>query len=135
MKKVLGLLSLIAVMFVMMSCGGSNTPSGVAEKAFKCMKDKDYKGYADLINIKNTGERTEAEVRQELTGLLTEKVSKSIEKDGEIESYKVLSEEIAEDGNTAMVKMQVIYSKGKTEETDVKLVKTENGDWMLDMGK
>lgn len=135
MKKVLGLLSLIAVMFVMMSCGGSNTPSGVTEKAFKCLKDKDYKGYADLINIKNTGERTEAEVRQELTGLLTEKVSKGIEKDGEIESYKVLSEEIAEDGNTAMVKMQVAYSKGKTEETDVKLVKTENGDWMLDMGK
>ncbi len=119
----------------MAACSGGNTPGGVAEKAVKCMKDKDYKGYVDLVNITEKGEHSEAEMRSELTVLLSEKASKNIEKDGEIESYKILSEEISEDGTHAVVKMQITYSKGNTDTEEITLVKTEAGDWMLDMGK
>ncbi len=135
MKKLLGILSLLTAMFVMAACSGGNTPGGVAEKAVKCMKDKDYKGYVDLVSITEKGEHSEAEMRSELTMLLSEKASKDIEKDGEIESYKILSEEISEDGAHAMVKMQIAYSKGNTDTEEIKLVKTDAGDWMLDMGK
>ncbi len=31
--------------------------------------------------------------------------------------------------------MQITYSKGNTDTEEITLVKTEAGDWMLDMGK
>lgn len=135
MKKLLGILSFLAVMFVMAACDGGNTPTAVAEKAMDCMIDNDYKGFADLVYLKEKEGEDPAKMRAELVTLLEQKAGKSKDKDGEIKSYKVLSEEIAEDGNTAVVKVELTYSDGDTDEGKMKLIKTPEGDWMLNLGK
>lgn len=135
MKKLLGLLSLVAVMFVMAACSGGSTPGDVAEKAVKCLKDKDYKGYADLVEFQKKEDMDVDKAREELAGLLESKLSKKVEKNDGIASYKVLSEEIAEDGKSAVVNMEITFGNGDTEKSKVKLMKNDSGDWRLDIGK
>ena len=49
--------------------------------------------------------------------------------------YLVLSEEVADDGETATVVLKVTYGDGSEEENTLKLRKDEEGNWKLDMGK
>lgn len=48
--------------------------------------------------------------------MLKEKVSKEYEKKGGIKDIEILSEQVAEDGNTAVVKTKYTYGNGETEE-------------------
>lgn len=53
----------------------------------------------------------------------------------DIASCEILSEEIAEDGNTAVVKAKITYGDGTTDDQKFKLVKNADGDWRLDAQK
>ena len=67
--------------------------------------------------------------------LLREKGTKAMEKKQGLKSYEVLSEEISEDGKSATVKMKMVYGDGSEDTQDLKLVKNDDGDWRLTMGK
>lgn len=127
--------AMLIVALAMYACGGSNSPKDVAEKSVKCLQKADYEGYVDLIYMKDKEGEDVNKAKQELTGLLKEKAGKSIEKEEGIKSYEMVSEEIAEDGNTAMVKMKITYGNGKEKDETIKLRKDENDSWKLDIGK
>ena len=94
---------------------------------------EDYEGYVDLLLLKET--KNQESDKEQLVAMLREKGTKTMEKKQGIKSYKVESEEISEDGNSATVKMKMVYGDGSEDTQDLKLVKNDDGDWRLTMGK
>lgn len=135
MKKIFGFMVLAIAIFALSSCGGGNTPSAVAEKAVKCIQAEDYEGYVNLMNIEvKEGEDIE-NAKTMLVALMKEKGGKSMKEKEGIKSYEILSEEIAEDGNTAVVKVKIVYGNGTEDEQKIKLVKDKDGEWKLSDAK
>lgn len=134
MKKLFFSMLVAVVALTLWSCGPANTPSAVAEEACKCMQNEDYEGYADLMDLKKSEDGKGVE-KEQLAALLREKGTKTMEKKQGIKSYEVLSEEISEDGKSANVKMKIVYGNGDEDTQKMKLVKNDDGDWKLTMGK
>mgnify|MGYP000762353760 FL=1 len=74
------------------------------------------------------------EQKEALVSMLKEKLSKEYDKKGGIKDIEILSEQIAEDGNTAVVKTKYTYGNGETQEGEQKMVK-QDGKWLMSMGK
>ncbi len=50
MKKLLGLVAIVAAMFAITSCGGGgNTPKGVTEQFIKAIQEQDGEKMAELV--------------------------------------------------------------------------------------
>ena len=133
MKKLFFSMFVAVVALTLWSCGSANTPSAVAEKAAKCIQNADYEGYVDLLDLKKSdGNDSE---KEQLVALLREKGTKAMEKKQGLKSYEVLSEQISEDGKSATVELKMVYGDGSEDTQKMKLVKNDNGDWKLTMGK
>lgn len=109
------------------SCSSSNTPKGVAEKAAKCLKSKDFKGLVKLVDMPD-------EERDGFATMMEEKASKNLDKKDGISSFEILEEDVNEVAGTARVKVKYIYGNGEEETETMKLVK-KDGDWKLSMRK
>lgn len=136
-KNIFGFIVLAMMALLTWSCGGGDTatPTAVAEKAIECIQAGDYEGYVDLIAVKEADGKSIEEQKQQLTDLLKGKAASTIDKAGGIKSYEILSEEIAEDGNSAKVKAKLVYGDDSTKEQKFKILKTEDGEWKLDPKK
>jgi len=135
MKKLFVFVMCCVAAIVMTSCGGNaadNTPSAVAEKSMKCLKDKDYKGYVDLMDIKAKDGSSVEETKSAYTAMLSSKFQEAEKKSGPMKDFKVLGEEVKD--STAVVKVAVNYEQ-KSDTTEVKLKMNKDGDWKLDAGK
>lgn len=116
---------------IMISCAGEATPANEAETYLENVKSGDWKAVIDQLYFKS--EVTD-EQKAGLASMIEEKAQKSIEKDGTIESYELVSETIDESGEKAKVEYLIKYSTGKEKNETVKLVKID-GKWMIDSGK
>ena len=137
MKKLMTIVGVIILTLVMTACS-SNTPSKVAEKSVACIQKGDFEGYVDLIYVNKEEAKNKEKLENEkqmLTAMLKEKASKEFEKKDGLKSYEALSEEISEDGNTAKVKMKIVYGNGTETTDDIKLRKDDAGNWKIDMSK
>lgn len=139
MRKILSLSLFVVAMALLVACGGGNSPSSVVEKSMKCLQDKDYDGYVDLLYIE-VKEGEDPEVQRNAVGsMVASKADQTLAKKQGIKSYEVLSEEVvpAEEDKpeTAVVKVKVDYGDGSSKEESVKLKKDQAGDWKIDMGK
>ncbi|WP_298454669.1 DUF4878 domain-containing protein [uncultured Prevotella sp.] len=135
MKKLIGIMALMAALFIMTSCGGGNSPKSVTDKALKAMLDKDYDTFVEYVYLTpKEGEDIEGS-RKMLSGMLQGKAEKTYAKKGGFKSYEILGEQVDEKGENAVVKVKMVYGDGSEKEDDVKLKKDEKGDWKLDMGK
>ena len=134
-KKIIGFIAMAAIALVMAACGGDNSPKGVAEQAVKCIQDKDYEGYVDLMRITEKEGQDVAETKQGIADLLRSKAESTLDKKGGIKSYEVLSETVADDGNSAVVQIKVTYGNGEEKTDDMKMVKSDGGKWLIDSGK
>ena len=133
MKKLFISMFVAVVAFTLWSCGPANTPSAVAEKACKCVQNEDYEGYVELMDLKET--KNQESEKEQFVAMLREKGTKTMEKKQGIKSYKVESEEISEDGKSAIVKMKVVYGDGSEDTNKIKLVKNDKGEWKISFGK
>ena len=136
MKKLMSFVLAVFAIIALAACS-SNSPKSVAEKAMKSIVDKDYKTYVDLIyfdKAKKSPEDVE-KAKEQLREMLQGKLEKSIKEKGAIKSYKVVNEEISEEGDKAVVTFEVSYEDGKTDSTAVQLVNDKDGKWWLDLGK
>lgn len=139
MKKILSVTVLVMALAMLVACGGGNTPSSVVEKSMKCLQDKDYEGYVDLLYIDvKEGEDPEVQ-RNAVSSMIASKADQTLAKKQGIKSYEILSEEVtpAEENKpeTAVVKVKIEYGDASTKEETVKLKKDDAGDWKIDMGK
>lgn len=133
MKKLFISMFVAVVAFTLWSCGPANTPSAVAEEACKCVQNADYEGYVELMDLKET--KNQESEKEQFVAMLREKGTKTMEKKQGIKSYKVESEEISEDGKSAIVKMKVVYGDGSEDTSKIKLVKNDKGEWKISFGK
>ena len=128
MKKVLvTMMMCLFTMALVRGCSSSNTPKGVAEKAAKCLKNKDYKGVVKLVDIPDSE-------KDAFAAMIGEKLDKNLDKKDGISSYEILDEEIDEEAGTAVVQVKYTYGNGEEENETMKLVK-KDGDWKLSMKK
>lgn len=135
MKKLIGIMALMAALFIMTSCGGGNSPKSVTEKAMKAILDKDYDTFVEYVYLTpKEGEDIEGSKKM-LSGMLQGKAEKTYAKKGGFKSYEILGEQVDEKGENAVVKVKMVYGDGSEKEDDVKLKKDEKGEWKLDMGK
>ena len=135
MKKLFGFMVAIVAMLAMASCGGGgNSPKGVAEQFIKAVQQQDGKKMAELVYYEEGKEpKTDAE-KDQLAAMMQSKASTTYANNGELKSYEILSEEISEDGNEAVVNAKMEFEK-KTSEDKIKLKKDSGGDWKIDMSK
>ena len=135
MKKLFGFVVAVVAMLAMASCGGGgNSPKGVAEQFIKAVQQQDGKKMAELVYYEEGKEpKTDAE-KDQLAAMMQSKASTTYANNGELKSYEILSEEISEDGNEAVVNAKMEFEK-KTSEDKIKLKKDSGGDWKIDMSK
>ena len=135
MKKLLGLVAIVAAMFAITSCGGGgNTPKGVTEQFIKAIQEQDGEKMAELVYYKEGKAPSSDAEKQQAAAMMTSKASMTYQNNGALKCYEILSEEISEDGNEAVVKTKIEFEK-KTDEDDVKLKKDADGNWKIDMSK
>ena len=99
-------------------------------KAIKCIIDKDYEGYINMMTFKKV---KSDEDKAQLVALVKEKMDKEMEEKQGIKDYEVGAAAIEE--NTAVVPYKITYGNGDTKEDKMKLTKTEDGKWLIDSGK
>ena len=98
-------------------------------------KKGNYEKFVDGIAFKDglSGEEIEQQKKMWIS-LLEEKGTKEFEKKGGIESIEIISEEIAEDGNSAVVKFKQTFGNGEVDEDSQTMVK-KDGKWLMDINK
>ena len=135
MKKLVyfSLMAAIAVLF-MVSCSSTDTPSGAMKSYLSAVKSGDYEKFVEGINFSKVKPEKLAETREGFTAMMKEKAAEELDKKGGLKDFEILSEEIAEDGNSAVVKYKQIYGTGEEEEGAQKLVKVD-GKWLMNVGK
>ena len=124
MKKLCVILAVGFMTVTMMSCSNSNTPEAVAEKALKCAKNNDWKGYLSLVQ----GAEKNPEQMEGYARMIEEKLKERGDA-AKIVSYKILDQDILED--SATIYYQVVTKDGNEKEDSMKLVKDENGEWKI----
>ena len=117
-KTICSFIAMFAIMFAFICCGSSNTPTGVAENALKCIQKSDFKSFIDLINIEGSNKEDIDQKKVQLEALLSGKMSKALEAKSGLKSWEILSEEISEDGNKAKVKVKQTWGDGTEEDDD-----------------
>ena len=135
MKKSVLLASAALMVGYLTSCGGGgNTPKGVTEQFIKAIQEQDGEKMAELVYYKEGKAPSSDAEKQQAAAMMTSKASMTYQNNGALKSYEILSEEISEDGNEAVVKTKIEFEK-KTDEDDVKLKKDADGNWKIDMSK
>ena len=95
----------------------------------------DYENFVEGLAFDDSQDAAKVKEQKEaLVSMLKEKVSKEYEKKGGIKDIEILSEQVAEDGNTAVVKTKYTYGNGETEEGEQQMVK-KDGKWLMSIGK
>lgn len=116
---------LCALLFA--SCGGPK-PSDTVTKYIDCLQDGKYEDAAKLLHVPE-------DATPEETIALCQKLGGIIAEEGGIDKYEIVSEEIAEDGQTAVVKVNITYKepeRANDESSEFDMVKVDK-QWLIDM--
>lgn len=109
----------MVAVFAFTGCKKS-TPSDYVNKLYSAMKDKDYKAVVDMMpgmdTLSEEDKQGTIEMMQLFDGF-----------SGGVTDYKILSEDISDDGKSAVVHVQVTYGTGEVEDDVCKLVKGSKG--------
>jgi len=121
-------LFLMSVGFV--SCGGSksSSPGTVVVESFELLPKKEYAKIAKLY-AKDNGEMLTDEELKKMEGMMAMAASEYDKNEG-IKEISVTEENIAEDGNSAIVKYEVVYNDGSKDSDKANLIKID-GKWYL----
>lgn len=135
MKKVFYFGMLAIAILVMAACSSSNNPGDALKKYGQYLQNGDYENFVEGLAFDSNQDAGKVKEQKEaLVSILKEKVSKEYEKKGGIKDIEILSEQITEDGNTAVVKTRYTYGNGETEEEEQQMVK-KDGKWLMSMNK
>lgn len=134
MKKLFLALVCFVATFAFVSCGGSSTPADQAAEWIELVKAKDYKAFVETLNLQGETEEEIEQAKQFYLGMFEGKAEKTIAKHGGIESYTLVSEEVAEDGNSAKVEYELTYGDGTKDKTKFNMVKID-GEWKNEIKK
>ena len=133
MKQLIRLGLMLVAVLAMVSCTPS-TPGAALKNYMSAISDKDYEKFIDVCNISEADSDKAKEIREGLIAMIQEKGSKTIEKKGGLKEIEIVSEEMTEDGNSAIVTYKQHYGDGSVKEDTQKMIKVD-GKWLMDIGK
>lgn len=126
MKKLISFLSIALIAVAMVGCGGSTaTPSGVVDAYYTALEKGDFEKAVSYIKVSDEGD----------VPVLVGKLESMAQKGYVVKSHKILSETIAEDGESATVEVEEVVVKAAGEEatTDTSTTKVTkvDGKWLV----
>lgn len=122
-------------MLLFAACSGSNsTPSAAFESYSSGMVNGNYDKLVEGIYISDDNKEKADAIRDQYKEMLETKGKASLEQKGGLKEIVVISEEISEDGTTAVVNFKQVFGDGTEEEDDQKMVKVGD-EWLMDVGK
>jgi len=141
MKKVSVVLLFVAIAMTLSltSCGGGGilgekSPADIEAGLWKLVQKGDYEKAMDYWVENSTDENMKGKSKEEvkaMSKMFAEKMKESMkEKDG-LKDFKIVSEEISEDGTTAKVTVLLTNGDGSTDEQTKKYKKVD-GKWKMD---
>ncbi len=136
MKKILLFAVAIVIMTMVVSCGSGNSPKGVANQSMECLKNKDFKGYSELMYFSKKDLENPEKVQKEketYQGLLQKAYAQRTEGQGDIKDYSVVNEQVND--SVAVVKMAIVSTTDQNDTIDIKLRKDDSGAWKIDTNK
>lgn len=136
MKRMLSFGMCIIALVLMVSCSSSSATPGAALKGYvEELKAGNYEKFVEGIAFKDDLAAEQIQEQKAMwTSLLQEKTGKEFEKQGGLNGIEILSEEISEDGNSAVVTFKMIYGDGSEKEDSQNMVK-KDGKWLMDINK
>ena len=130
MSRSLVSMLIVVSFFALVSCGGGGAePSDTVKSFVEKVEKADYEAAFDYLYL--GGQEMDEDSKTKLSGLLAMGKAEMDKKEG-IKSMEVISEEIAEDGETAKVEMKFIYGNGD-ENTEKYRLQKDGDDWKLKM--
>lgn len=136
MKKLVFLsFSVLALVLSFTSCSSNNTPGGALKSYVSALNDGDYEEFVNGVYFnERMSESRKEKQRAQLLTLAQDKGTNEFESKGGLVRLEILSEEIAEDGESAIVKYKRIFGNGEEETGKQKMVKRDE-KWLMDMRK
>lgn len=136
MKKVIYWgLAMICMAWVVACASGGSTPSDAARKYAGYLQSGNFEKFVDGIYYGDKASSDEVkEAKKMFLSVLKEKGAKQIEKNDGIKNLEVLSEEMAEDGQSAIVELKTTYGNGKEKKEEMSLVRVGK-DWKMKIKK
>lgn len=135
MRKIIGFCMMFAVILLAASCSSYDTPSKAMDQYLNSLKDGNYEKFVDgMFFNEDISEEDVQKTKEQFVSLLNDKVTQENEKRGGLKDVQVLSEEISEDGTTAVVTYKMIYGDGEEKE-DRQAMINKDGKWFMDMKK
>jgi hypothetical protein len=130
MKKInLLLVALCALLLAACSFGKTDSPKGIVSEYLDCIKAGNYDKAVKCFYFEKEKSETE------LSGIAT-KLGEGYNKNGGLDKYEIVSEEIEKDEAGKDVKGNVMvklyYKDGTDKEETMKAVKDNNGKWKID---
>lgn len=137
MKRVFTFSLMIAAMLVMASCSSSlgDGPGEALTGYVEALQSGNYAAFVDGFALKEGISSEEAEQQKAMfVSLVRDKASQEYGKKGGIQGVEILSEELSEDGNSAVVTFTLRYGDGTSQEDSQDMVKRD-GKWLMDADK
>lgn len=135
MKKIFMLLVALMALCMVACSSAPATPSDVAAQIYEQFMASDYEAVAESFYFGNEDPEKEEQARAMILSMLNEKVGKTADSKGGMKGYEILSETIAEDGQSAKVELMTTFGNGTTDKTYVDLVLDKEGNWRPSMKK
>ncbi len=136
MKNLTKLFICAFAIFATLACSDSSTPSEVVLSMYNDAQAGDYKSAASCVYIvghdKELSKAEIAELRTRVATQMEVDFKRAVERKGEITSIELMEETIAESGESAKVKVKLVYSKGREEIKTREAVKVK-GSWLVDL--
>lgn len=118
-------MAIAIVAFAFASCGSKNdTPEAAVDGYLKCMQKMDFDGLKDVVYFES-----EAEQEQMIQAFKEKAKDEEFRKYMQIDSYTVGEVDMAEDGQSAKVKYEVVQN-GKQDDGKQKVI-LKDGKWYV----
>lgn len=121
MKKIFSILLVALFALGMVSC--SNSPKGVVKNFEKAIIKGDYDKAMSYTTLSEDMQKT-------FSGIMAEAAKKNA--DSQLKDFKIL--EVKEDGDKAVVKVEVTNKKGEKDTQEHNVVK-KDGKWKIEVSK
>lgn len=134
MRKCIFNLIVAALVLNLMSCS-SDTPGGALKDYVSALNDGDYETFVEGVYFsERMSERRKEKQKAQLLSLARDKGTTEFAQKGGLKRLEILSEEISEDGASAIVEYKRIFGNGEEDTGKQKMVKCEE-KWLMDMRK
>lgn len=122
MKKIVLFVSAVILVFAFTSCGNTTSPKDVVNDYYAALQKGDFEKALSYTTMTNSEE-------------IQQSVKKMQGIEFNVSEYEILDEEIAEDGNSATVKVKFSYTssfnKNPEEKNETLNLIKEDGKWKI----